>query len=697
MAVLYILNSPGFWNHEDTVFKVGYTTNLAQRLSAYTTYSAAPILVVRSWRVTHIPARFATGFELDRLLPDLIQRAPDDIRHLNEGGGTEFYAFPHRAFDVVRQLYEEQGFELEETRSEAEVVTRKPIDDGAQTRRALLTPALRPHQRIALDAAVKAHDASPPGSPARRVLQYSVGSGKTAIGVALHLRCRGHTLWITFRNDIVDSQLKEFGVIGAADVLICTRGRWNPERVIRFCAGGRDRLVVVLRQALDDGDVEAVKDVFDTLIVDEAHACCGERVVGHIRALQMGARMRLALAMTATPFTDVPSERSAMLALWGDGRAMALLCPSYSLFQAHADGRLAKAHAVLHLVPPALVAAMADGHTANVDALARAMAADIARYSPAFNAIVRVASIAKVDVVFDALRRLPDLGRDVMRSHSALGSDDNGQKAFTQAPPGAAVIVVCDQMETGYDNPRVGITLLAKGGDDYPSHRLIQAWGRGLRNYPGKTDGVLVVYLSPDAEGTNVRYIAHRFVQQCDSLELVSPEDRARGVAVVNALRREVMRLEIVDDARPSGATYEYTAEEIEADVERCTIERAIAREGGNVTYRMAKRLCTKAIPPIRSAEEYATRRTGLSPLLPSTPSVTFHEEWTTWVDFLDADTADSLPTKEAWQKRCIEESIKNTAEYAAARARGVHLPPDPGAIYRNFTNLTTELRALRF
>ena len=43
-----------------------------------------------------------------------------------------------------------------------------------------------------------------------------------------------------------------------------------------------------------------------------------------------------------------------------------------------------------------------------------------------------------------------------------------------------------------------------------------------------------------------------------------------------------------------------------------------------------------------------------------------------------------------------IEKSIETTAEYAVAIARCVPLPSDPGAIYRNFTNLPTELRALR-
>lgn len=703
MGIIYIIDSPEFWTRQGTWFKVGYTNNLAQRQTTYKTYSACPMRVIRAWNITRTPWQFKDVHLLDAILPVLVARhaQPNVVRHIAvDDGGTEFYEFPDGDVDAVRRLYEDQGFALvpvdpvpapAASAKAAAVATERANAIAIAT--AFVAPALHPHQRVAVDAIVAAANGAEPGSPARGIVEYCVGSGKTNVGIAALLRLGGTALWITFRNDIVDSQLKDFRIVGADGLMVCNQARWDVERVAAFCTAanpqGRLRLVVVLRQSLKEAEgVERVKDLFSAVVVDEAHACCGENITARLVTLLSGARMRVALAMTATPFTDDPQERRTMAHLWGDGRELNRVCPRYTMFQAHADGRLAMPYAILKLTRRGIF------ESNNVAALAAAVAADVDAYCADFNVIVRAASIAAVDALHAAL--VPRCARRrVLRSHSGLAAFDacNEQRAFNAAPPGGAVVVVCDQLETGYDNPKVGMTVIAKGADDYPSHRLIQAWGRAMRNLETKDRGVLLVYTTSDCDvGYLASKIAHQYgeFEDDDLLSRLAPAHGGNGIAVLDAAGREVMVVNVIDAT--IAIVREYNARETQEAVERYFVEKEMRREGG-LTYALAKRLCTTAIPPVRSSEEYAQRHTTICVALPDHPNLAFPKMWTTWSDFLNIDKSDSPPTKSAWSRVVRDRKITTDSSYMRAIDDGAPLPLDPGSLYGDdWTNLRNEL-----
>lgn len=67
---------------------------------------------------------------------------------------------------------------------------------------------------------------------------------------------------------------------------------------------------------------------------------------------------------------------------------------------------------------------------------------------------------------------------------------------------------------------------------------------------------------------------------------------------------------------------------------------------------------------------------------------------WMNWYDFLGIDTSQFLRNKSLWLKRCRQLSIMTLDDYMQACITDPSLPPHPGDLYQDFTNISNELKS---
>ena len=98
------------------------------------------------------------------------------------------------------------------------------------------------------------------------ILQSPAGSGKTQMGLALAQRIGNRTLWLTHTKDLLDQSMKRAcQYFYAGDMGTITEGEVNIGQTITFAT----------IQTMSRCDLFLMRDVWDTIIVDECHRVAG--------------------------------------------------------------------------------------------------------------------------------------------------------------------------------------------------------------------------------------------------------------------------------------------------------------------------------------------------------------------------------------------------------------------------------------
>lgn len=98
------------------------------------------------------------------------------------------------------------------------------------------------------------------------ILQSKAGSGKTQMGIALAQRLGRRTLWLTHTLDLLkQSRQRAEKYIDNSLIGTIAEGKVNLGEAITFATV----------QTMSKMDLTMYKDMFDTIIVDECHRCCG--------------------------------------------------------------------------------------------------------------------------------------------------------------------------------------------------------------------------------------------------------------------------------------------------------------------------------------------------------------------------------------------------------------------------------------
>lgn len=145
---------------------------------------------------------------------------------------------------------------------------------------------LYPYQENAVNAALRARQG---------VIVAPCGSGKTQIGLELVARIGGKALWITHTSDLLNQSMERAKSVFGCDPSsfgTITAGKMNVGESITFSTV----------QTLFRVDLDAIRDSFDVVIVDECHHCVGTptRVTMFSKVLS-SLRARYKFGLTATP------------------------------------------------------------------------------------------------------------------------------------------------------------------------------------------------------------------------------------------------------------------------------------------------------------------------------------------------------------------------------------------------------------
>ena len=98
------------------------------------------------------------------------------------------------------------------------------------------------------------------------ILQSPAGSGKTQMGLALAQRIGNRTLWLTHTHDLLSqSIMRAYQYFYAGDMGTITEGQVNIGETITFAT----------IQTMSKCDLYLMRDVWDTIIVDECHRVAG--------------------------------------------------------------------------------------------------------------------------------------------------------------------------------------------------------------------------------------------------------------------------------------------------------------------------------------------------------------------------------------------------------------------------------------
>lgn len=140
------------------------------------------------------------------------------------------------------------------------------------------------------------------------VLVMPCGSGKTQCGLEIISRIGGRALWLTHTQDLLNQSKKRAeSVLSQGGYGTITAGKVNIGTHITFATV----------QTMAKINLQAYKDAFDVVIVDECQHCCGTPTkVTQFYKVVSSLRARYKIGLTATPKRADGLER-AMFALLG--------------------------------------------------------------------------------------------------------------------------------------------------------------------------------------------------------------------------------------------------------------------------------------------------------------------------------------------------------------------------------------------
>lgn len=187
---------------------------------------------------------------------------------------------------------------------------------------------LRDYQQECLDIFIKLLNK---GEYFQGVYSLATGLGKSWITTAcclkhLELYPSDNILWMCFRNDIVDSQLKMFKSF--PDIfMICTRGKQDISEISKKVRG---KVFVILRHALQNNTLEA--NSINGIVYDECQDACkisiknenDEIIEGKTYEilLKLGREhnLKYRIGFSATPLTNDTKQNQGMIKLYGNNK-----------------------------------------------------------------------------------------------------------------------------------------------------------------------------------------------------------------------------------------------------------------------------------------------------------------------------------------------------------------------------------------
>jgi len=350
--------------------KIGSTRYPVNRYHSYTTYYPDKSEFIKLYQVN---LGDLNCYQIDYEL----QKGDIFIHEYIEGGGTEFYQYPtEKQFKLFEEKYhyckevDIDSLELKNYPSDIEIL-KTELEDAEEKAKYRIEPEnkngfpnsfeldyINKEHTIQRDAFDKFKISFDLNKYFQGVYFLATGIGKTYIAFALcfyHLMVypEHNILWITYRNDIINSQ--DFKILGDK-VIKMNEGKFNVDTI----NNSKGKVIICLRQSIDNHYKKLNTNIINGILYDECHNASkistsreeldkeNEIIIKEngktfkmLEHIKENNALCYRIGFSATPLTNNKEQCTGICKLYGTGNVINYLA-NCSLIEAVEKGLLLK-------------------------------------------------------------------------------------------------------------------------------------------------------------------------------------------------------------------------------------------------------------------------------------------------------------------------------------------------------------------
>lgn len=558
---IYILDSK-IYNYNNIKFvKIGSSNNPINRRNTLQTTIPTELEILRIYEILNYSA-----YVVDEFLKTINSQKPycDDIDITNYRpyihGGKEHYIIPKlndltKLFDRVcieyKRIYDWSIFddyecEHEENNSDNSCLVEKIIE---KLKMSCKTIKLRDYQQECLDVFASEMQKN---KYFQGIYYLATGLGKTYVEVCIcleHLRQypTDNIIWITFRNDIIDGQLKTFDMFKNT-FIICNHGTLNGINFNNISG----KVIVVLRQSLES--IELTNRIFNGIIYDECHDASKMSIKDTdivydgktfelLEQIRKTQQLKYRIGFSATPLTDSQRQNQGIIRLYGKNDTVNYLY-KYSLVEGVENHWLLKPIINYNILDDSSSLSELFGVFLNkkyINGKLKCRTSLLLPYEQLITKLIHeivkilnqmiikkgiiwLSNTYMVRYMYNRIMNEELEGIDIYFSTAQYNEND---RIFRDAT-GNCLMLACDKFKTGFDgnNLEFGINLQLNDS----GHVLIQKIGRFMR--PKKQQQYAYMFQFCENKDDNTEKIIHSLVSACNGFEL-KMEDIQNKIAIV--------------------------------------------------------------------------------------------------------------------------------------------------------------------
>lgn len=500
MYYLYVRVSSHYNSYN--AIKLGITESPVDREETYITYE-----IKRGHYIAIFQIDCSNRDQLKQIEKDLLHCLTDLGLHVFLDAGVEF--FHQDVIQYIIPFFQTHHISYKQlSSSEIEQLIRKPhISEPSHAQSDQIVPRNYQIQCIDQFKQLIANRQYFQG-----LYELATGLGKTLIELNMcleHLKLypQDNILWITYKNEIVDSQLQEFTCYRDR-IIICNHGRFDSSALNSI----RGKIIIVLRQSLINQQLPS--NSIHGVIYDEcqdASKITDQSITYHYLAtLKDTQPIRYRIGFSATPLTSDIRQNIGILNLYGGNDQVNYLF-RYNLIDGVKDGWLNQPMITYIVFDPIyqlknyLNSDVQDNKYTTIKIMDEII--KIINNSVYKKGIVWFPSSRLVKYFYQELRQVRPIGIDVYYSLANYNKDDQKFKEATKM----CLMLACEKFTTGYNgvNLEFGINLVPNES----GYLTVQKLGRFTR--PKPFQGIAYLYQFCDNSDSEQDALIKSLTQIC--------------------------------------------------------------------------------------------------------------------------------------------------------------------------------------
>jgi hypothetical protein len=249
----------------------------------------------------------------------------------------------------------------------------------------------------------------------------------------------------------------------------------------------------------------------------------------------------------------------------------------------------------------------------------------------------------------------------------------------------------------GFDLPKLNGVCIASNMES--EIRIVQYILRPNRldsNNPNKIAYVIIPYV----DSTHLEIENKSFQKVRNIISQMRNVDKTIEQKILFNIAKTYKRNIIRDDKEDTyeDIKYEESKEDLKRIKSRLKYSKVLDSKNSEEQDEYDDIRCENIHLKIKSKKEYVEKKNNHRNYIDN-PETYFKSKcvWENWYDFLGIDTSIFIQTKDEWIKFCNEKNIKSLDDYNSSCDKYNILPREPGDFYKDFTNITNELKFNKF